>query len=159
MKIPPLALASLAALLVVACGGKVVVDLSAGTAGTGGAGGAVGSGLTTTSASGISFTTSVSSATGGGCPPHSSPGCCPGDGTCCDCVSQNVCTLGPFGWETTEVIAFDDCVCQLTECGTVCAGACVGQGIDMGCPDCAAKSAQGNCAKPFSACPKNTSGG
>jgi hypothetical protein len=147
MKLPSLALVPLAAVLV-ACGGKVVVDAPAGT------GGAGGSGSSSTSASSTSVSTS-----GGVCPPHASAGCCFGDGMCCDCVSSTVCTLGTFGPITAEVTAFDDCVCGANVCGSSCVAACAGQGIDMNCQQCAAKAAQGPCASTFSACPTNTSGG
>jgi len=155
MKLPVLVLASLAAALV-ACGGKVVVDLSAGSGGSG-TGGSV---STNTSVSSTSVTgTSVSSSSGGTCPPHASPGCCFGDGQCCDCVSSTVCTLGSFGPVTAEVTAFDDCVCAPDVCGQSCVAACAGQGIDQSCQQCATKAAVGPCALQFSACPMNTSGG
>src|SRR3954447_18145373 len=103
MRIPALVLASFAAVLV-ACGGKVVVDHPAGSGGAG------------TGGSGPS-STSASSSSGNVCPPHASAGCCFGDGTCCDCVSSTVCTLGSFGPVTAEVTAFDDCVCDPIVCG------------------------------------------
>lgn len=143
MKIPALLLASFAVLLV-ACGGKVVVDAPTGSGGGGG---------------GSTSSSTISTSSGSVCPPHSSAGCCFGDGTCCDCVSSTVCTLGTFGSITAEVTTFDDCVCAAAVCGPTCVAACGGGGIDVGCQECAAKAATGPCAAQFAACPINTSGG
>jgi hypothetical protein len=119
-----------------ACGGHVVLDPMSG-AGTG---------------TGGSTSTSATS-TGATCPSYSSPGCCPGDGDCCDCVSGTVCAGGPFDPVTPPEAAFDDCVCQASVCGAQCAAACAGSGIDQGCPACAAQAAMEACAAQFAQCP------
>ncbi|APR82723.1 Hypothetical protein A7982_08072 [Minicystis rosea] len=126
-------------LVLAACGGKVVVDVN-GSGGGGGSGGA-------TSSTGTVIPPS--------CPPHSGPGCCPGDGTCCDCVSSNVCQDNPFQAPEQSTLVFDDCICQPQVCGAICSAACAGQGIDAGCQDCAAKFAQAECLSAFLACPIN----
>lgn len=129
-------------ILLAACGGKVFVDT--GTSGTGGSGGAG----TTSSTTGI-ITGPAS------CPPHSSAGCCFGDGMCCDCVSSTVCQQNTFQEPEASTTAFDDCVCQPGVCAAVCMAACAGEGIDSSCQDCAKMAAGSTCAAQFMACPIN----
>ncbi|MFT3767675.1 MAG: hypothetical protein QM820_19645 [Minicystis sp.] len=134
----------LASLLgIAACGGKVVVDV--GGSGIGGAGGSGGS----SSSTGIIITGPAQ------CPPHSSPGCCFGDGQCCDCVSSTVCQSNPFQEPLPSTLAFDACACQPDVCGQSCVAACAGQGIDQACQECAKKAAVSACIEQFKACPIN----
>ena len=87
---------------------------------------------------------------GGGCPAYSSAGCCPDDGTCCDCVGDGLCSpqnATPTGAEA----AFDECACK--QCASECAAACAGGGIDDTCPGCVAKAAKGACASQYAQCP------
>lgn len=128
----------------VACGGKAVVDAG----GAGGAGGTGGTSTSTASNPMLAGPTPV-------CPPHSDPGCCFGDGGCCDCVSNSVCQQSTFQEPTTATTAFDDCVCQAAVCLTECSSACAGNGIDQGCNECAKKAAAAQCATEWKACPIN----
>ncbi len=128
-------------LLVAACSGEPETPRGSGGGGSGGhgeGGGEEGGG-----------------GSGGGesCPPSSSPSCCPGDGTCCDCVSGHVCTSGPFEPPSEAAQAFDACACREDICGPTCKAACEGGGIDAGCQACVTAAAEEACATEFAACP------
>jgi hypothetical protein len=74
---------------------------------------------------------------------------------CCDCVSSTVCQKDPYQSPEAGTLVFDACVCQAAVCGTICVGACAGQGIDQGCQACATQAASSQCATQLKGCPIN----
>src|SRR4051794_12831891 len=100
------AIASLVVVAIAAaCGSSV--ESSPGPVGTGGAASA--SSSPSASTGNVTVGPGPTSSTGPSCPPHSSPGCCFGDGACCDCVSSQVCAIDSFMVPDAAMEAFDDC--------------------------------------------------
>jgi hypothetical protein len=150
----------------VACGGKVVVDASAGgaPAGTGGSVGATPA-MTATTAS------STSSSAGGPCEQGTCPGTRPGSGAACDCPNL-VCTYdecpvdGPYevatcagtnGWAVSVLPCSTVMVpCGGTTCppGAVCVTEISGFGMPPSyCVEDPCGSAPLDCSCALSACP------